>query len=87
MFIHKRKSILFPKSIDISKESIEVVSNFKLLGVVIDSGFGFNNFIKETKKSINVKLYSLKKLFYLSYRWQKSFKYNYDIFYVEKMFN
>ena len=66
MFIHKRKSITFPKSFDISKESIEVVSNLKLLGVVIDSGLGFNTFIKETKKSINAKLYSFKKLFFLS---------------------
>lgn len=45
---------------------VEVVDNFKILGVTIDSKLTFNDFFNNTKKSLNIKLYSIKKLFYLS---------------------
>ena len=46
--------------------STEVVDSFKLLGVTLDSKLSFNDFITTSKKSINIKLYSIKKLFHLS---------------------
>jgi hypothetical protein len=47
--------------------NINVVSSFKLLGVIIDNKLTFNDFIRETKKNINKKLYSIKRLFYLAH--------------------
>ena len=66
MFLHHKKNVFIPKEIIIGKEQIEVVQSFKLLGIVIDDRLNFNDFIKATKKCVNVKLYSFKKLFYLS---------------------
>ena len=66
MFIHKKNSIILPDAINFGNESVEVVNSFKLLGVTIDSKLSFNTFINETKKSINAKIYSFKKLYYLS---------------------
>jgi len=66
MFIHSKKSIILPNLISIGSHNVEVVHNFKLLGVKIDDRLNFNNFIKETKKAVNAKLYTFKKLYYLS---------------------
>jgi len=66
MFIHSKKSIILPNFISIGNHNVEVVHNFKLLGVKIDDSLNFNNFIKETIKAVNAKLYSFKKLYYLS---------------------
>ena len=66
MFI-KNKRINYPTSIRICGIDIKVVDSFQLLGVNIDSKLTFNNFISKTKKSVNCKLYSIKRLFYLSY--------------------
>ena len=65
MFIKNKRSF-YPSSIVIDNLSIEVVDSFKILGVTLDSKLSFNDFISTTKKSINIKLYSIKKLFYLS---------------------
>jgi hypothetical protein len=62
MFVHKKNSIILPTVINFGNEKVEVVDSFKLLGVQINANQNFNNFIKETKKSINTKLYSFKKL-------------------------
>jgi len=66
MFLHNKKSIILPEIISFGNEQVEVVHSFKLLGVMIDEKLDFKDFIKATKKSINVKLYSFKKLYYLS---------------------
>ena len=62
----KNKRITYPSFINIAGNQVEVVDSFKLLGINIDSRLKFNDFINSTKKSVNIKLYSIKKLFYLS---------------------
>ena len=66
MFI-KNKKYNYPVNIDIMNYSIEVVDSFKLLGVTLDSKLNFSEFISCTKKLINARLYSIKRLFYLSF--------------------
>jgi hypothetical protein len=46
---------------------IEVVSSFKVLGVTTDNKLNFADFVRETRKIINKKLYSIRRLFYLSH--------------------
>ena len=65
MFI-KNKRYDYPKQIIINGNEVKVVDSFKLLGVHLNSKLNFVNFISNTKKSINIKLYSIKRLFYLS---------------------
>ena len=45
--------------------SIEVVDSFKLLGVIIDNKLNFNNHIAKLCLTINSKLFSINRLFYL----------------------
>ena len=52
----------FPKFINIMGFSVKVVKFFKLLGVIIDNKLNFNLFISVLRKSINKKLYSIKKV-------------------------
>ena len=65
MFI-KNKKCKYPSFIDVDGSNISVVNSFKLLGVTLDDKLTFNDFINTTKKSVNTKLYSIKRLFYLS---------------------
>ena len=46
--------------------NVEVVDEFKLLGKTIDHILLFNKYVDRLKSSVNQKLYSIKKLFYLS---------------------
>ena len=55
-----------PKSICILENRIHVVNSFKLLGVEIDNRLNFSEFVHQTKKDVNKKLFSIKKIFYLS---------------------
>ncbi len=65
--INNTKIIDETKNIEINDYiKIKVVDNFKLLGVTIDYKFNFSKFINETCLKINKKLYSIKKIFYLS---------------------
>ncbi len=64
---NQRRHIIFPSNIPIDNNNVEVVSSFKLLGVTIDNKLTFSNHIASVRKSVNVKLYSIKKLFYLSF--------------------
>jgi hypothetical protein len=66
MFLHNKKSAFFPNEIQIGNEKVEVVHSFKLLGIVIDECLNFKSYIKALKKTVNTKLYSIKKLFFLS---------------------
>ena len=63
----KNKRVKYPDHIFINNNRINVVDTFKLLGVTLDSKLSFDSFITDTKRAVNVKLYSIKRLFYLSY--------------------
>lgn len=64
---NQRRLVVFPSSILVDNHDVEVVSSFKLLGVIIDNKLSFSNHIASVRKSVNIKLYSIKKLFYLSF--------------------
>ena len=55
-----------PTTIEVLNINIEVVKTFKLLGVLIDDKLNFSEFVHQTKKDIYKKLFSIKKIFYLS---------------------
>jgi len=65
MFV-TNKRIKAPKDIQIGNSRIQVVDNFKLLGVTIDNQLKFDMFTSEIRNTIVKKMYSIKKLFYLS---------------------
>jgi hypothetical protein len=46
---------------------IKYVKSFKLLGVTIDERLNFNEYISELSKTINKRMYSIKRIFYLPY--------------------
>ena len=55
-----------PKEIKINDTSVKVVDSFKLLGVTIDNGLNFTKYTSDIRITINRKLFSIKRLFYLS---------------------
>ena len=62
-----------PKSIKINialgrTVEVEVVQDFRLLGVTIDDKLTFDLYVSLLIKTINKKLFSMKKLFYLSFK-------------------
>lgn len=61
------KRVKIPKSINIAETQVEIVDKFRLLGVTIDSKLNFESYICELKRQINGRLYSIKRLFYLSF--------------------
>ena len=65
MFITKQRSAR-PSSLIIDGCNVEVVDEFKLLGITIDHNLLFNKYVNRLKSSVNQKMYSIKKLFYLS---------------------
>ena len=65
--ILSNKNFIKPTSIKIADFDVEVVSDFKLLGVYIDDSLNFARHIKNTKKIINRKLHSIRKMFFLSF--------------------
>ena len=67
MFItNKRIKNKLPKHITIDGNDVEVVESFKLLGVTIDNKLTFSKYCSDVKKNINIKIFSIKRLFYLS---------------------
>lgn len=66
MFVSNKREMT-PLSIEHNGVKIEIVSQFKLLGVTIDSKLSFNEYVWLMAKSINAKLFAIKKLFYLSF--------------------
>ena len=64
MFV-TNKRVKLPKTIIVNDVSVEVVQEFKLLGVTIDSKLNFMAYSSLLKKAIIKKLYSIKRLFYL----------------------
>jgi hypothetical protein len=67
MFITNRHKIVQPKTIIMNNKEINVVQDFKLLGVTIDNKLNFNKYVSEVKKKIYCKLYSIKRLYQLSF--------------------
>ena len=61
---HIKKKL--PKFIAINGVQVEVVESFKLLGVTIDNKLSFTKYSSDMRKIINRKLFSIKRLFYLS---------------------
>ena len=47
---------------------IELVDSFELLGIIIDSKLTFNLYAKQLKRTVYSRLYSIKRLFYLSFK-------------------
>ena len=66
MFI-TNKRVITPSFITVNGVKIEAVNKFKLLGITIDSDLSFQLYVTELRKQINKRLYSIKKLFYLSF--------------------
>jgi hypothetical protein len=65
MFITNKNGVNLPDFIKIDNHQVKVVTEFKLLGIIIDNKL---NFVKNTckvRKSINTRLYSIQKLFQL----------------------
>ena len=65
MFVTNKRKITLPASIEIDGHCVEVVSVFKLLGVLIDNKLSFTQHVCSVKNSVNKRLYSFKRLFYL----------------------
>ncbi|CAF1009815.1 unnamed protein product [Brachionus calyciflorus] len=66
MFLTNKRNICLPKSINVDKNNVEVVNCFKLLGITIDNNLSFQKYVSEIRNSINKRLYSVERLFYLS---------------------
>ena len=60
------KRLKLPDELTIDGHVVKIVDKFKLLGVTIDNKLTFNKYISDLKKAINQKLFSIKRLFYLS---------------------
>ena len=75
MFISKKMDtstiphtrLVFPHSIRVGDIDVEVVHSFRLLGVTIDDKLNFILHSSIIRRSINIRLYSIKKLFYLPF--------------------
>ena len=65
MFITNKRAIKIPDFILINNHQVKVVSEFKLLGIIIDDKLNFIKNTCKTRKSTNTRLYSIQKLFYL----------------------
>jgi hypothetical protein len=65
MFITNKKNIIIPEFIDINGNQVKVVTEFKLLGIIIDNKLNFKSNTTKIKRSINIRLHSIQKLFQL----------------------
>ena len=65
MFVTNKRKITLPASIEFDGHCVEVVLVFKLLGVLIDNKLSFTQHVCSVKNSVNKRLYSFKRLFYL----------------------
>ena len=64
MFV-TNKRVLLPSNVLVNGVSVEVVSSFKLLGVILDNRLSFSSYAVSIYKSVNQKLFSIKKIFLL----------------------
>ena len=65
MFISNKQNTIIPEFIDIDGNQVKVVSEFKLLGIIIDNKLNFKSNSAKIKRSINIRLYAIQKLFQL----------------------
>jgi hypothetical protein len=65
MFFTQKREIDFPKSIMIQNKTINVIDQFKLLGIIIDNDFTFLPQVASLRNKINQRLFSIKKIFFL----------------------
>jgi ribonucleases P/MRP protein subunit RPP40 len=65
MFFTQKRKIDFPKTIKIQDKSINVVDQFKLLGIIIDNDLTFLPQVASLRIKINQRLFSIKKIFFL----------------------
>jgi hypothetical protein len=56
-----------PKTIKMLSNEIEVVDSFKLLGIYSDNKLQFDDYVSNLCKIVNRKLFSLKKVIFLSH--------------------
>jgi hypothetical protein len=68
MFVSNKRNVSLPNQISIGSNEIQVVDNFKLLGITIDNKLSFLKYVSELRILINKRLYSIDRLFYLSHR-------------------
>jgi hypothetical protein len=64
MYRHNKRLTL-PKSVEFDNKCVEVVNEFKLLGVTIDNNLNFDAFVAQQCSSINQRLYIIKRQYYL----------------------
>jgi hypothetical protein len=62
------RRVVKPKEFHVSGNKIEVVEQFRLLGVIIDSKLNFSQHVSNIRKTVFKKLYSIKRIFYLSFQ-------------------
>jgi hypothetical protein len=60
------KRIKFPETFTFNDITIKCVNEFKLLGVTIDNKLGFNAHFSIISHTVNSKLFSIKRIFYLA---------------------
>jgi hypothetical protein len=56
-----------PKTIMFNNIEVSVVQSFKLLGITIDNKLQFTQYVSFLRTTINRKMFSIKRLFYLSH--------------------
>ena len=66
MFVTSKRCTL-PETISIDNVKVQVVNSFKLLGITIDNKLSFVEYASNVCRSVNLRLYSIKRLFYLSF--------------------
>ncbi len=65
MFIHNKRNVIIPDFVEYNDNKIEVVNEFRLLGVTIDNKLSFIKHVRNIESMINKKMYSIKRLFHL----------------------
>ena len=66
MILTGQKQLNKPSVFKICASEVEIVTEFKLLGVLIDQSLSFDSHINLLKLNVNRKLFSIKKIFFLS---------------------
>ena len=66
LMVVTNKRIKSPSSLIFGGNNVEVVTSFKLLRILIDYKLLFDEHFETLKKNVNTKLFSIKRIFYLS---------------------
>jgi hypothetical protein len=68
MFIIRNNNITIPKSIEIHNQHVEVVKQFRLLGVELDQNLKFSFFVADICKKVNRRIFAVKRLFFITHK-------------------